>query len=918
MRKFLVIFFVLLAQVLNLNAQYRCVPHIDEYGNPSKDLNNDLISTGVTYAMSQQLNPVWSAVYPIGFPFVFNGDSVTHFKVSSTGVVTFDTAATTAPPFGAVMLPNAQIPDKSICITGIKACNSNSKVVLVSEPLYYLTSGTKRKWIMFNQFSDTTGSGYLYTVSWSIVLEEITNKIYIVDAYTNPYSSVVVSAGIQINNSTAYVVPGSPQVPSRSGNGLYDTDNVYYEFTPGNDLQTDGALTNSSLYAYQDLSEAPVTIPVKFRNLGSDTVNTLSLSYAVNGVLQQTQTFNGLSIPCGNSQVFNFSNQWTPADTGNFTIQMEAVNVNNNTDADLSNNQWQVQVNVAPVLPPRRVLFEQIKGTWCLHCGYWTVKYDSILALNRAKASDLKIEDGGYNLAWSQNDVNRRIRFYNNISFPSAYGNGKLALSNVYNNWEGCPWHVDQNMVDSLYGLNGLFYIQPTFTTNGYHGEITATVTSAAQFMPGSHCRIQVAILQDTIVTPPQGNSNESQFVNTMLRMFPDAQGTYIGSPTLGQVDSLQFSFQITDTSTIIPRLRLVVFVQDSVTKEVFQVAEVPVVNSCPPVYTASVHHICLGDSIQLNGTWYSGYVHVPQMYTGSNGCDSLHLDVVKPITASVLASAYLNQINSSVYFYGGPDSVLSYAWYDATYNQFIPGAVGPQYTPVHPGMYVLVVTTHMGCVYYSSTVNFQCSPSSFQQSFTICNGDSIHIGTMWVSLAGIYKDTLINATGCDSIITTTLVVNSPDTGVVVNNNVFVANSGNNYYEWIDCLSGNVLSSGANDTLFTATVTGWYQLQVTDANGCTFGSACYPVYFTGLSDTDDPGFMVMPNPASDFIQLIITQPLRDGIVRVYDAKGTLALEAPIQHSSMRIETSSLPNGVYSLTLSGNGVSGRYMKLVIAH
>jgi hypothetical protein len=188
----------------------------------------------------------------------------------------------------------------------------------------------------------------------------------------------------------------------------------------------------------------------------------------------------------------------------------------------------------------------------------------------------------------------------------------------------------------------------------------------------------------------------------------------------------------------------------------------------------------------------------------------------------------------------------------------------------------------------------------------------------MWYSLAGIYKDTLINATGCDSIITTTLVVNSPDTGVVVNNNVFVANSGNNYYEWIDCLSGNVLSSGANDTLFTATVTGWYQLQVTDANGCTFGSACYPVFFTGLSDTDDPGFLVMPNPASDFTQLIITQPLRDGIIRVYDAKGTLALEAPIHHSSMRLETSSLPNGVYSLTLSGNGVSGRYEKLVIAH
>lgn len=917
MPRILITFLFCIFLTMNIHAQYRCIPHIDEYGNPSEYVDEDLYASGVIFAMYQQLNPVWSAVYPIGFPFVFNGDSVTHFKVSSTGVVTFDTTATVAPPFGAVTLPDAMIPDKSVCVTGIKASGTNSKVIILSEPLYGIYISTKRKWIMFSQFSDTVGNQFAYPVSWFVVLEENSNKIYFVDAYKHPLSSISVSAGIQIDNTTAYMVPGSPAVPSLSGSSWYDDDNVYYEFSPGNDLQTDGALIATSLYPYQDIADAPYTIPIKFRNFGTDTVNTVTLTYSVNGVLQQTQTFNGLNIPCGNSQVFNFTNQLNPATSGTYSILVEAVNVNNNTDADLSNNQFQFDVFVAPTLPPRRALFEQSKGIWCTYCGYWTVKYDSILALNRVKASDLKLEQGGYNLAWSQTEVNNRIHFYNTLSFPSAYANGKLAISDVYNYWEGCPWHVDQNMIDSLYNLKGLFYIQPTFTTNGYHGEISATITSTVQFQSSARCKIHVAILQDTIVTPPQGASNESLFVNTMLKMFPDAGGTYIGSPALGQIDTVNFSFLITDTSTIVSRLRLVVFVQDSITKEVFQVAEVPVVNNCTPVYATTFHDICIGDSVNIDGVWYNNNVELSQILTGSNGCDSLHVDFV--IRHFGFVHITMNSINiyaNNINLYPNSDSVATYAWYDLTNNQFVAGANQYSLIPPHPGMYALLVTNQFGCQTWSNTVNFQCSPSSLQQSFTICNGDSIQVNTSWYTLPGIYADTLNNASGCDSIITTTLMVNYPDTNLVVNNNVFIANSGSIFYEWIDCISGNILSSGTIDTLFTATTTGWYQLQVTDSSGCTFTSACYPVYFTGLSTPPNPDFVLMPNPASTFVQLILKQPVSDAIVRIYDTKGKLISEKQIQQQSTRIETSSLANGIYSVVITGTNFTGRFQKLII--
>ncbi len=172
------------------------------------------------------------------------------------------------------------------------------------------------------------------------------------------------------------------------------------------------------------------------------------------------------------------------------------------------------------------------------------------------------------------------------------------------------------------------------------------------------------------------------------------------------------------------------------------------------------------------------------------------------------------------------------------------------------------------------------------------------------------------NAAGCDSIITTTLMVNYPDTNLVVNNNVFIANNGSVFYEWIDCISGNILSSGTTDTLFTATTTGWYQLQVTDSSGCTFSSACYPVYFTGLTHPPNSGFVLMPNPASTFVQLILTQTIPDGTLRIYDAKGALITEKPLQQQSTRIETSSLANGIYSVVVIGSNFKGRFQKLII--
>ena len=53
-------------------------------------------------------------------------------------------------------------------------------------------------------------------------------------------------------------------------------------------------------------------------------------------------------------------------------------------------------------------------------------------------------------------------------------------------------------------------------------------------------------------------------------------------------------------------------------------------------------------------------------------------------------------------------------------------------------------------------------SASNVINDVTICDGDSIVVGSSVYNLTGSYTDILVNSAGCDSIITTNLTIQTP------------------------------------------------------------------------------------------------------------------------------------------------------------
>ena len=373
---------LLLLFVLSFNltqAQYYYLPFIDAGENP-KGLNTDIeqgTTTGWVNVTSTvtPTSPKWSSTVTIPFSFSFNGTGFTKYKISTSGVLTFDLPAATAPADANVALPSALIPDNSICAWGLKATSSND----IIRTKTFGATPNRQHWVQFCSYTSPgyTSSGSIWTY-WAIVLEETSNRIYIVDQRTAGMT-LSLTLGIQINSSTAFQVSGSPNIDSHANVNAYDdpSDNSYYEFRPGTQSSWNFASINASAPEFI-LKGNTANISGKLSNFGSSTVNTLNLNYSVNGAAAVTMSKTGLNIASGSSYNFSF-NYPVPASFGAYAMKIWASALNGNTDQDHNDDTISVLINALSFIPPKKVLIEEATGSWCGYCPDGALIVDDIL-----------------------------------------------------------------------------------------------------------------------------------------------------------------------------------------------------------------------------------------------------------------------------------------------------------------------------------------------------------------------------------------------------------------------------------------------------------------------------------------------------------------------------------------------------------
>ena len=557
-------------------------------GNPG-GLNGDAeyppgggLPAGWTTVLTGPQNEMWSANQSLPFAFKFNDQDVTSYKISANGVVTFDVATSITPSAVNGDLPNAGVPNQSVCVWGVGATATGDFVVSKT----FGTTGKRQHWIQYNSCSEANiGTGWIYA---SIVLEEGTNNIYIVDQRYNGTAASKISMGIQIDGSTAVKVSGTPAYAMKSVNDATTADNVFYSFIPGSQPADEAGITALNLANYLSVSSGPYDISMSVINGGSSAITSMDVEYTIDGGAAVSGKIIGLNIASGAKGTAVHPTKWSGATVGSHTVAVKIVKVNGADDTKVGNNTASKSLMVFDKAVDRKILNEVFTSSTCPPCTPGNINYNKVID-GRTKHSTIKYQVNfpGTGDPYCTKEVTDRMAFYAVNSVPRMEidggwdNNANSFTTALYDEYQSKPSFIEITGSVSLTWKNTI-----TLDVN-----VNPLLDNAS-----NNLKLHAAIVEGVTYANKKSNG-ETQFESVMKRMMTGSVGqvltplkkdtkvskkiayTFNGGYRLPLDGSAgQHINHLSENSVETWNdLSVVVFVQDATTKEILQSETFPI-----------------------------------------------------------------------------------------------------------------------------------------------------------------------------------------------------------------------------------------------------------------------------------------------------------------------------------------------------
>lgn len=557
-------------------------------GNPG-GLNDDVeyppgggLGSGWTDVINGAQSASWTSAQNVPFDFKFNDQTVTQYLVSTTGVLTFDVGTSLdAPTSTPEALPSASIPDNSVCLWGADLKKSGDYVISKT----FGTAPNRQHWIGWYSASETgVQDGWVYC---SIVLEETTNNIYLVDQRVMCVSGssactgkTSMTWGVQLTSSDASMVNGSDGYEMKSENNPATDDNVYYTFAPGSLPDNDATMVSVDVPQYLKLSDAPYAVSFSYLNTGGTAVSSINATY-IAGTDTVTETISGLNTASGKKGMATFTTKWMAPALDKYNVEISINEVNGSAD-DKGMNSGSILVNVLDNFADRKILNEVFTSSTCVPCRPGNENYLSVVE-NKSMHSSIKYQVywPGTGDPYCTQEVRDRAGYYGVNSVPRMEVDGA---------WDQNAASFTAELYDQFQSKPALIGITGSASLT-WKNKITAdiTITPYADLSSNNY-KLFAVITEGTTFWNVKSNG-ETEFHDVMKKMMPNSSGKSISAFTKGSAvnETLEYSFvgeyRLPNDGTTAQHinhttensvetwddLKVVVFVQDATTKEVLQ-----------------------------------------------------------------------------------------------------------------------------------------------------------------------------------------------------------------------------------------------------------------------------------------------------------------------------------------------------------
>lgn len=278
--------------------------------------------------------------------------------------------------------------------------------------------------------------------------------------------------------------------------------------------------------------------------------------------------------------------------------------------------------------------------------------------------------------------------------------------------------------------------------------------------------------------------------------------------------------------------------------------------------------------------------------------CDSLADNVFVEIYATIC--------DGELYDYNG--QLLEFGYYEFVYER--------------PGK-----SDSIEIIYFDKYPNFThvfdteiCEGDTIAFETFIWQGDTVatYPGTHEFFEEGFHTVYYLYGDNCLDSFTFELTFMDVDVTVEQNGDQLIAINQTTTYQWYDCDSSLPIP-GAIHRTFTPTQSGNYQVKLTTQEGCEAFSDCVDVVIVSTDNQAESKFILSPNPAGDFIQILIPDESTISYkVEVRDINGrTIVDPVVISQSPYILNLSNFATGVYMIKMtdsSGHSFARKFLKV----
>ncbi len=226
------------------------------------------------------------------------------------------------------------------------------------------------------------------------------------------------------------------------------------------------------------------------------------------------------------------------------------------------------------------------------------------------------------------------------------------------------------------------------------------------------------------------------------------------------------------------------------------------------------------------------------------------------------------------------------------------------------PGTYKDTLVNAMGCDSFLTMVLTKDTAHNIIVNESICSYDSFYFNGKYLDTAGTYMATFKNKYGCDSMVTLNLSIYPFRTVTLVRstlNNIKTDSGYKAYYwfynEWTQLnVTGHILA---------ANTTGSYHVIAQDENNCRFKSNVYVYNPAGVNRNLNLGIQIYPNPTSNAIFIESSNTFdKNTYIKIYSLDGKLIMSQPSHSKATKliIDVSNLVKGIYILKLESENMT----------